>query len=85
MSVKAKEAYLKATKSLLSELGVELETENLTKDYDSIVNIALDKWKEANKPKVDTDSAKIIEEWQTKFKTNQTTIKQLEKEKRKLS
>lgn len=76
-----KEAYLKATKSLLSELGVELEAEDLNKDYDSIVNIALDKWKEANKPKVDTDSAKIVEEWQAKFKASQTTIKQLEKEK----
>jgi glutaredoxin len=72
---------LKATKSLLSELGVELEAEDLTKDYDSIVNIALDKWKEANKPKVDTDSAKLMEEWQAKFKASQTTIKQLEKEK----
>ncbi len=76
-----KEAYLKATKSLLSELGVELEAEDLNKDYDSIVNIALDKWKEANKPKVDTDSAKIIEDWQNKFKVSQNTIKQLEKEK----
>ena len=76
-----KEAYLKATKSLLSELGVELEADDLNKDYDSIVNIALDKWKEANKPKVDTDSAKVLEEWQNKFKSSQATIKQLEKEK----
>ncbi len=76
-----KEAYLKATKAITSALGVELEAEELNKDFDSLVDIAVDKFKEANKPKVDTDSAKIIEDWQNKFKVSQNTIKQLEKEK----
>ena len=79
-----KEAYLKATKTLLNVLGVELEADDLNKDFEALAEIAVDKFKEANKHPVDTDSAKIIEDWQNKFKASQATIKQLEKEKEEI-